>query len=140
MRKYRSMMTSMNYPAIESLYKAVKVISETIQNKAKLPQQPIYTFNPNQATINNSVLVSEVYLENNNGVEYPSWNKCIVGSNISFGVVAPDKDKAIFILCEMNEIKDIPDLLLVGSGTHALLLLAVLGNKVSAALPLPRTL
>ena len=66
--------------------------------------------------------------------------KNIVGKNVSLGVITPKKKNPVFILCEVQEIKHLPDLLLVGDGTHALLLIAVLGKDVSSAVPLPRTL
>ena len=65
----------MNCPTMDSLYKAAKTISESVHNKNKLPQQPIYTFNPNDTTINNSVLISDIFLEQHNGVECRSWKK-----------------------------------------------------------------
>ena len=107
-------------------------------SKDRGPLVPIYTFNVDEGTTRNSIFVKCPSLEIIDGSAVYNWEIDCVGADVpkSF-IISPTKTRPFFILCNATEIADIDGVVLVGHGSHAVLLCAAYNCNNSVTLPKP---
>ena len=127
-------------PTVLEMNAASDIVRAALMDKSKDcdPLLPIYTFNADDEIAQNSIFVrcqgSEIF----DGATVRSWKIDRVGAAIpkSF-IISPTKTRPFFILCDVTEIAHIDGVLLVGHGSHAVLLCATYNCNKSIVIPKP---
>jgi len=122
------------YPTQHDLTVTFNAIAASLTDNTKKqkPPLPIYTINADDDITKHSIFVrNPLWVQiHPQKTTFCNWEIYLIGTHVSKKfIVTPTATHPLYVVCEVTEIADIDGILLLGDGSHAILLCATATNE-----------